>query len=121
MSSGLSFKLPLARDKSDFFKLNKTYKEMIKQNLKMLILTNPGERVMHREYGVGLYALLFNSPRDVEAEFESRLMHQIEKYMPYVSITNIEFGSKDNFASFRIQYDVPKANISDSLVINGEI
>ena len=27
---------------------------MIKQNLKMLILTNPGERVMDPEFGVGI-------------------------------------------------------------------
>ena len=39
MPSGLSPKLPLQRDFTDGYTLNKSYAEMVTQNLKMLILT----------------------------------------------------------------------------------
>ena len=59
MPFGLSPKLPLRLDPSDGYQLTKTYKEMVKQNLKMLILTAPGERMMDPVFGVGLRNFLF--------------------------------------------------------------
>ncbi len=57
---GFSVKLPLSTDKIDGpYVLNKTLESTIKQNLKMLVLTEPGERVMNGNFGVGLKRLLF--------------------------------------------------------------
>ena len=44
MSFGI--KLPIERGTSDGFITLKTFKATIKQNFKMLLLTDPGERVM---------------------------------------------------------------------------
>ena len=53
---GISPRLPLVYDKTDGpYQLNKTLKQTFQQNLKMLILTMPGERPMIPEFGVGLY------------------------------------------------------------------
>ena len=46
MASGLTPKLPLVRDTINDFLLITDYKELVKQNLKNLILTNPGEKIM---------------------------------------------------------------------------
>ena len=53
MSEGLSPKLPMSLHPADGYRLTKTYKEMVKQNIKMLILTCPGERMMDPLFGVG--------------------------------------------------------------------
>ena len=50
--AGFAPKLPLTQDSGDGFTLIKDFETMIRQNLKMLILTIPGERVMDPEYGV---------------------------------------------------------------------
>ena len=47
MTSGYDANLPLTIDSVDmFYTLNKTLKENIKQSVKMLFLTSPGERIM---------------------------------------------------------------------------
>ena len=57
--AGFAPKLPLARDTGDGFALIKNFENMIKQNLKMLVLTSPGERIMIPDFGVGLRRYLF--------------------------------------------------------------
>ena len=56
---GLSPKLPLTRNSETGYSLNKTYRDMVKQNIKMLLLTAPGERIMDSNFGVGLKTYLF--------------------------------------------------------------
>jgi phage baseplate assembly protein W len=65
MSAGISAKLPLAYTKSDGpYLLTQNLTENTKQNLKNLIFTNPGERVMDPNFGVGFYNLLFENATD---------------------------------------------------------
>ena len=59
--AGISPKLPLTRDRQDGFALNKTVLDSIKQNVKMVVLTSPGERVMDPAFGVGVRRYLFEN------------------------------------------------------------
>ena len=59
--AGISPKLPLTRDKQDGYALNKTELDSIKQNVKMVVLTSPGERVMDPSFGVGIRKYLFET------------------------------------------------------------
>lgn len=73
MSAGLDAKLPLTFDNTDkFYTVTKTIKENYQQNVKMLLLTAPGERIMLAKYGVGLRNYLFENAPEVEIS---------EKYM----------------------------------------
>ena len=59
--ASLGIELPLVRDIADGYKTLKSFRELIKQNLKMLLLTNKGERVMIPEYGIGMNRFLFEN------------------------------------------------------------
>lgn len=59
MASGLTLKLPVALDDLDGIKLIKNFPDLVEQNLKNLLLTLPGERIMDPAFGVGLAAYLF--------------------------------------------------------------
>ncbi len=62
MPSGLSPKLPLTTsDVFGAYNLNTTFQEVAKQNLQMLVLTMPGERMMDVNFGVGLRRYLFEN------------------------------------------------------------
>ena len=62
MSYGFSPSLPLTYNKTDGpYALLKTIRDVGHQNLKMVILTNPGERVMDPLFGVGISRYLFEN------------------------------------------------------------
>ena len=96
MSEGLSPKLPLSLDPSDGYRLNKTYKEMVKQNMKMIILTAPGERIMDPLFGVGLRNYLFeqNNPMTY-GDIESKIRQQVKKYLSFVEVLDVSFNGED--------------------------
>ena len=124
--SGLSPKLPLATDSEDGYALNKTYKDLVKQNLKMLVLTIPGERMMDPLFGVGLKTFLFE--QNVTATYQriaSAIESQVTRYMPFLEIENIHFISPEqdealdrNFVGITVAYKIIPLGSSDLLDIN---
>ena len=122
---GYSPKLPLMLDPTDGYRLNRTLKEVVKQNIKMLILTSPGERIMRPTFGVGLYNFLFElNTQMVRADINSRIRNQIKIYMPFVVIRSIEFSPEEgsdvdkNVLSLVLNYSVPSLKETDVLRIN---
>lgn len=88
---GLSPIIPLVQDPKDGFGLNKTIGDVGKQNLKMLLLTSPGERIMEPEFGVGFRRSLFENANEIIfEEIRERIFDQVSVYLPYVKITNLQ-------------------------------
>ena len=126
MAEGLSVALPLRIDTVDgAYGLNKTLVDMATQNLKMVILTSPGERVMEPEFGVGVRNYLFaqNSP-GLSAQLRDRISQQVSKYLPYISLNNLQvfspsiLGGIDNTRlNIIINYSIPAANVVADLTI----
>ena len=129
---GLSPKLPLHIDQIDGYGLTKTFKEVARQNLKMIILTNPGERIMIPNFGVGIRTYLFeNATQATFNTIRKRINEQVTKYLPYISIddirflserndfiqANIEPSSVSNYVQIQIRYKIPSVFISDELVL----
>ena len=130
--SGISPKLPLYIDPVDGIALNKTLKQMTRQNLKMIILTSPGERIMHPKFGVGLRRYLFmNNTVRTLSEIERKIEEQVRTYLPPVRIRSIRFlsengdeirssfesSSSSNYVHLIISYEIPSAFASDTLDI----
>jgi phage baseplate assembly protein W len=130
MAKGISPKLPLTTNEEDGkYTSNKTLKEVVAQNLKHLILTIPGERIMDPDFGAGLSTFLFrqNDPL-VHEELKSTIYTQTEKYLPFVEITDIEILSylddpnniSVNALHVSIEYHVIPLGIDDILDLNIE-
>jgi phage baseplate assembly protein W len=121
--SGLSVKLPLALDENDGFKLNKTFKEMVQQNLKNLCLTSPGEKCMDLNFGVGLRRYLFELNSGLTtSKIDSKIREQATKYMPFIEIQEIDFKNNEeemdyNMLSMSIRYKILPLNIEAILNI----
>lgn len=123
---GYSAKLPLKQDQIDgLYSLNKTLEETIKQNFKMLLLTNPGERVMLPDYGVGLRQMLFDQSGEVIKEkIISKITSQLDKYLSIINLIGIEVNdglennpteNLSNTLNVRIYYNIPYLNVNDEL------
>ena len=117
--SSIGVALPLLRSSNDGFEMLKTIKETVKQNLKTIILINPGERIMDPEFGVGIRRFLFsNFSEGVQAEIYDAIYKQVSIYLPAVTITNILFLNSDpdtNTLSFQVYYKLPNAGLNDLL------
>jgi phage baseplate assembly protein W len=117
--ASLSVKLPLSRDVSDGFGMIKSFKTLIKQNFKMLLLTDPGERVMEPEFGVGIKKYLFeNFTQSTFNKIERDILDQTNIYLPIVQIREVNFASSnenDNTLNVKITYAIPNLNIEDLL------
>ena len=59
--NSIAVKLPLALSDEYGYEMLTDLISVFKQNLKTLILTNPGERVMDPSYGVGIRKFLFEN------------------------------------------------------------
>jgi phage baseplate assembly protein W len=117
--ASLSVKLPLERSGEDGFEMIKNFKVLIKQNFKMLLLTDPGERVMEPSFGIGLKQYLFeNFGESTFTKIERKIVQQARIYIPVLNIQEIEFApvpSNPNALNIRIKYSIPNLNIKDLL------
>tara|TARA_R100000700_G_C3175405_1_gene150245 strand:+ start:2720 stop:3088 length:369 start_codon:yes stop_codon:yes gene_type:complete len=114
-------KLPISRDTSDGFTVIRDFPTMVKQNLKMLLLTIPGERVMEPEYGVGLKTFLFEAfTANTYSQMDDAIRAQVTLYMPYVTIEDIMFSAADqdyNVLNVTLKYSIPRIGTADLLEI----
>ena len=119
--ASFAVKIPLTRSSIDGFMMIKDIKTLISQNLKMLILTNPGERVMIPEYGVGASAYLFsNYSTSVYVDLENRIKKQAAKYIPLITIERVKFDKASelvdtNTLGLQVVYSVPAFNFTEML------
>ena len=117
--SSFGVALPLVKDSSDGFRMLKKAKDVLRQNFKMLILTNPGERVMDPEFGVGIKQFLFeNFGHGTYQQIDTKIRSQAATYIPSITIQEINFGESGIDAallSMRITYIIPAIAESDLL------
>ena len=127
MSSGLSPQLSLVVDEVfGAYNLNTTFEQLAKQNLKMLVLTIPGERMMDPEFGVGLRKYLFELNGDsTYSEIDRNIREQVQRYLSYINIDNIKFqipeGNPNLFPhnlSISISFTILPLRLSTSLQID---
>jgi hypothetical protein len=117
--SSIAVGLPLAIDDINGFRMIKSIKGLAKQNLKMLLLTNPGERVMDPEFGVGISKYLFQHfTTSTYADIDAKIREQVSIYMPGIKITRIAFDSSEQDRAklgFSIEYSLPNIGLRDLL------
>ena len=96
--SGLSVAIPLRiSDVFGAYDLNTTFVELAKQNLKMVLLTVPGERIMYPNFGVGLSRYFWeqNIPGTYD-DIRSKITEQVSIHLPYIRLLDIRFNVPEN-------------------------
>ena len=92
--------------------------ELIKQNVKMVLLTNPGERIMIPEFGVGIVRYLFElSTIGVYDVLENRIRQQLRTYIPSINLTglSVEPLNDEQRLNVSISYEINVLNTRDQL------
>jgi len=128
---GISLPLTLAQDdKSSLYKMNFDQVEQIRQNLKNLLLTSPGERLGRYNFGAGLRNITFEmvtQNRDFESKIMELMQSSVQRYMPYVSLktltsenVKIETSSIDRPLAkllLEVKFDIPALNSTNQKIM----
>ena len=72
------------------------YEEDIKESIRIILATAPGERVMRPDFGCGIHDLVFSAiSRVTVGLFESRIREAITKWEPRVDILRLDISTRD--------------------------
>jgi hypothetical protein len=117
----LSIALPLSLGDADgpYFTHN-DMEAVATQNLKMIVLTSPGERVMDSNFGVGIRSYLFEQATPfLEKQIKERVSSQVTTYLPFVKLLKIDIRmDPDNgFLALKINYMVPGSSKVSEMTI----
>ena len=82
--------LPIQRGNEGYFRQSFRTFDQVRSNLKNLLLTKRGERILQPEFGSGLHDLLFNPLTDkFEEDLENTINDAVAKWLPYVIVEDI--------------------------------
>ena len=119
--AGYSAVLPIRKDPNDGIALLQTIKEVASQNLKMVLYTEPGERIWDLNFGVGIKRYLFEQNLSItHQQLKQRIISQVSTYLPYIQILNIDVNTNDiNALSIEPSMSSNLLNIKISYLISG--
>ena len=136
MAKGLNIKSPLIIDSVDGpYALIKDARNAIKQNLKTIILTSPGERIWFPNFGVGVKRYLFEQLTEGNIyQIKQSIEDQVRTYAPYITdiLVNVEKGtdlatninhkeSNANTIVINISYNVETSSVNFEDFFNLEV
>ena len=82
--------LPIQRGSDGYFAQSFKTFDQVRSNLKNLLLTKKGERILQPEFGSGLHDLLFNPATEkFEEDLENTINDAVAKWLPYVIVEDI--------------------------------
>jgi phage baseplate assembly protein W len=115
-----------ASDNNGIFTVNYTTLAQARDNLRNLILTHKGERLMQPEFGCDIHRVLFEPMVDIENVVEDSITNAVSIWLPYLIINEIIFDFDDNdIDNNRISLDIKfslasNPNLLESVQINVE-
>ena len=115
-------RFPLAHSQEGFFYKTKTILEQAKSNMRNLLLTSKGERVMQPEFGSTLTDVLFNQGEDVENQIDEAIREAVSNWLPYIIINEINMFQQGNQVDVSIDFSVTlEPDSFDTLTFNFNI
>ena len=91
--------LPIQNSQQGMFGQSYTTLEAAKSNIKNLLLTMKGERVMQPEFGCDLFASIFEpmgGTSEIEEHSKLAINEAIEIWLPYINIDDLQFTATND-------------------------
>ena len=115
---GIATPLRISRSNSSLFAMNTDISNSIKDNLRNLISTNHGERLMLSDFGANLLPLAYElGTESADTAAIGRITRAVTKFMPYVQLGTFEPirepgpDGKTARVGVKITFAVPVLNI----------
>ena len=102
----IGLELPFARSSRGLFGLTETTLEQAGHNIKNLLLTAKGERVMQPDFGSRLRELLFEQyTEDLTERIKEEIQDAMLTWLPYIDISNVNI-SQDETKPNQMKVDI---------------
>tara|TARA_R110001583_G_scaffold138811_1_gene290535 strand:+ start:8 stop:556 length:549 start_codon:yes stop_codon:yes gene_type:complete len=103
----INFKWPLKSFRRGFFEGNTNTKSAVKEDIKTLLMTAKGERLMHRDMGTTLPVLngqLFEPIKKIELieQIKLEVETQIKVYLPFLNLRSVNIFTNEDDDSLKI-------------------
>ena len=93
VSVGIDFPFALVPNQDGYFKTTKSTIDAIKNNIKLLLQTEQGERVFQPNLGMGLKRFVFEQiTEDTTIEIENNIVDVFETWLPFVDLKDIQIN-----------------------------
>ena len=95
--------------------------DVVEQNIRMVLLTNEGERIFNSEFGAGLQRYLFLSEVEVlrgvpgddgYPPIKNHIINHLQVYVPYITVENLEVVVADSLLKVSFKYFVNGSSAS---------
>ena len=101
------------------FESSYSTQEAVISNLKNLILTQKGERYMQPNFGTNIRSVLFeNNTEDVRDLLLETIETDIQYWLPYVSLSQVDVSASDDAHSLNIKLSFSIESLGANVVIN---
>ena len=95
VSVGIDFPFSRVPNQDGYFKTTKTTIESVKNNIRLLLKTEKGERLFQPNLGLALRRFLFEQiNEDTNVLIENEIVDTFEKWLPFVEIRELDVNTQ---------------------------
>ena len=113
VSVGIDFPFARVPNQDGYFKTTKTTVESIKNNIRLLLQTQQGERVFQPNLGMNLKRFLFEQiTEDTSIQIENDIVDVFETWLPFVELRDIQINTDNqnkNQIDINIVFNIKRA------------
>ena len=118
VSVGIDFPFARVPNQDGYFKTTKTTIDAIKNNIKLLLQTEQGERVFQPNLGMNLKRLVFEQINEnTSIEIENNIVDVFDTWLPFVELKDIDINidptnQEQNKIKINITFSIKKSPTS---------
>jgi|TARA_Y100000356_G_C11133136_1_gene221195 phage baseplate assembly protein W len=115
VSVGIDFPFGRVPNQDGYFKTTKTTIESVKNNIRLLLKTEKGERLFQPNLGLALRRFLFQQiNEDTNILIENEIVDTFEKWLPFVEIQELDvntqpINSDRNQIKIKVTFNIRRA------------
>ena len=115
VSVGIDFPFGRVPNQDGYFKTTKTTIESVKNNIRLLLKTEKGERLFQPNLGLALRRFLFQQINDdTNILIENEIVDTFEKWLPFVEIQELDvntqpINSDRNQIKIKVTFNIRRA------------
>jgi len=101
MAGSINIRFPLRKSPKGAFETNQSTIQAVADDLRILILTNYGERPIHYDFGANLRRIIFEQGPDVRQQISDAIVAAVDKWMPFVILQDVQVNDSSTSPTVR--------------------